>query len=289
MDKELLLTIEIPNYIRKIKLSDSRRAKYWIKSKVLAGKQKLPKKYLTEVPFDEIDLDIITMIDKTSKLSSGESSVRFYKLNLEICYWKQHKLSGKKFEFRLTDDATDEYIVKNTKVAGTESWHVINSQGVTNHTVSPFTNGKVVKALHEEVEKAIKRKFTEQYPKITTFPIRILMELHDYISDEITKHNDWDVQNRCDVWGKAFVDCLTELEIIPDDHRAYVTQPPVPLYCPFPVAESPGDELVSDPFYYKPKLVFKIYADRRPSLESLTIYRKGKKIKKPTKQSSRKR
>lgn len=275
IDKELLLTIEIPNYVRKIKISDSRRAKYWLKSKVLAGKQKLPKKYLISAGFGMQMVNsgetnpIIQVINKKT------STIENYRLKPGICYWKEHKLTKGKSEFRLTDDATDEYIIKNTQVAGTESWHVINSQGLTNHTISPFTNGKVVKALHEQVTEAINKQWMGFEPKITFFPIRILMELHDYIVDDISKGKDWDIQNRCDVWSKAFVDTLTELEIIPDDHRAYVTQPPVPLFVPLSIGE--------------PKLIFKIYADRRPSLESLAFYRKDKKIKTNTKQSSRKR
>lgn len=45
--KELLFTIEIPDYIRQIKLSEARRAKYYH-----PGKGKLPKKYMEKDKFE---------------------------------------------------------------------------------------------------------------------------------------------------------------------------------------------------------------------------------------------
>lgn len=270
------MEVVIPNYVRKIKLSDSRKAKYWIKDKVLNGKQILPKKYTKSVFNGATD----TSNNPIFKSKDGLN----VQLNTDICYWKLHKLNKNKTEWRLTDDTTDEYIIRNTKVAGTENWYVINSQKVTNHTASPYTNGKVVKAIHLEVHAAIlalQLSNGGKFPSISEFPIRILMELHDYIQDDITKHNDWDVQNRCDVWSKAFVDCLTELGIIPDDHRAYVTQPPVPLFCPFN-----HDEIE---IKHTPKLVFKIYADRRPGISAmLAPFRKGAKIKRNAKVTKKK-
>jgi hypothetical protein len=271
---DLLLTIEIKDYIRKVKLSDSRRAKYFKQKDIL------PYKYLNpNIIFGS------SKIDNPNAIHWGESKDNRRFALKEEYIWKWHKIGKDRGEFRLA--LWDEYVIKNTRVAGSEKWETINSQKIYSGVYHPQVTAKIVKAIKQQLMAEVHLSMGEP---IDTFPIRVLMEIHDTVIDSNNKTgSDFDIDNRGYIYGKCFMDVITGFYIhkstdeykatlekddnpnnykliylIPDDHRAYVTQPPTPLFCPI----NEGDT---------PKLVFKIYADRRTGLESLHLYRKGRK------------
>lgn len=206
-----MIKIEIINYIRKVKLSNNRRAKYWLFDKVMQGKQKLPKKYLSKP--SPISLGVESIIRTDSK------STIYYTIDTKKYAWKEHKLSKGKSERRLINKDTGEYVIKNTKVAGTEKWEVINSQKIYNGGYHPVTRAKIITAIHDQIKEAISKLSLSPFSEDSTIQIRA--ELYDYINDPISRER-WDLSNRMYIWHKSFSDVLQEVGLIKDDSCKYL-------------------------------------------------------------------
>lgn len=245
---ELLGTVVIPNYIRVIKISESRRATYY-----KIGED-IPKKYS----------------DKLGK--------------------EYHWMYVDKKKDKFLVDADGELIIKNPNSQGTPKYKIINGQDLHRLTLKDYDRAKIVRAIKEQMTPEI-----EKLDIITKLPIRILCEMYDTYTDVVVKSNpDWDVDNRLIFHTKVFVDVLSgspskvividndtgkpminhktgkplmEMKnlskaIIPNDHRKYVTQPPVPLF--FPIED-----------IKQRKLVFKIYHDDRDIIKNHKDYNYG--------------
>lgn len=219
MKKELLYTIEMPNYIRKIKLAESRRAKYYVYPKDERVKEKI-------------------------------------KFNSNRYQWKEYISSTKKKEIRLFDTAINQFVIKNTRTAGTEKWEVINAEKVYNGAYHPNVLGKIVKQIGEFM-----LPFLQALKPINQFPLWVECEIHDYLNDEISGKR-WDVINRGYLYCKVFEDILQPktdknplgLGIIPDDSAEYIVCPAHPIF--FSFSKTTRTDNFADP---EPKLIFKIY------------------------------
>lgn len=244
---ELLATVEIPEYVRAIKLSESRRTAYYER-----GKKKLPAKLEKQIG-----------------------------VNMKWTF-----INGKEY---LTD-AYGTRIIANPTSAGTPKVEVIKGNALHSLRMLDSTRSKILKAIKEDMTRHI-----EKLEPITKFPIRIICEIHDTVIDwmyidnksGLPKDTNWDIDNRFLFYGKAFPDILsgspmieevitadrdssgkrikikqrvfTSKRIIPDDGRKFITQPPVPLFCP-----------IEDTT--KRKLVFKIYHDDREIIKNNPHY-----------------
>lgn len=216
MEKVLLHSITMPNYIRKIKLANARKAKFYI----------FPK-------------------DEDVKEKNKFNSNRYQ--------WREHISSTKKKEIRLFDTATNEFVIKNTRTAGTEKWEVINSQKVYNGAYHPNVLGKIVVQIGQFISP-----FLEGLNPIDKYPLYIECEIHDYKDDPISGKR-WDVINRGYLYCKVFDDILqpkTEKNplgrgLVPDDTWEYIVCPSHPIFIPL----KEEDKLLE----IVPHLVFKIY------------------------------
>lgn len=202
MNKVLLHSIEVPHYIRKVLTTKSRMAKYFTFPKDEAVKQK-PK------------------------------------YNSNRYQWKEHISSTKKKTTRLFDVATNEWVIKNNRIAGTEKWTVINGQHIYSGVYNEHTQGKIIKAIHDQLVP-----FLQGLAPIDKYPLYIECEIHDFSVDPISGKR-WDVINRGYPYCKVFDDVLQELKIIPDDSYEYVMCPSHPLFYAI------NNDI--------PKLIFKIY------------------------------
>lgn len=241
VEKQHIATVVIPQYIRKVVLAKSRAKKYYKKG------EKLPVKY-------------------QQGLKKGTHE--WYKHTNGILY--------------LLDSETDERIVKNSRSAGTERKMVINGQVLHQLTLLKPHRSKIMQAIKEQMIPEVEKLDTILY-----YPIRIECEMFSTYEDwEYLKKDgkpqdiNWDVDNHIIFHMKAFPDVLCgcpyidtkevdgeevkfinykSKRIIPDDHRKYITQPPVPLFTP-----------IED--YSKRKLVFKIYHDVREEIRNSRFY-----------------
>lgn len=219
MEKTLIHSIEIPNYIRKVLISKERRAKYYT------------------FPKDE-------NIKNTKK-----------KFNSSRYIWKEFISSTKRKEIRLFDTAINEFVIKNSRTAGTEKWEVINAEKVYNGAYHPSVQAKIVREIGSFLIP-----FLKALTPITQFPLWVECEIHDYNNDVISG-NRWDVINRGYLYCKVFEDILQPktdknplgLGIIPDDSYKYIVCPAHPIFY------SLGEKLLDNFADREPKLVFKIY------------------------------
>ena len=156
--------VTIPQYIREVKLSDSRLRKYYERNK----KEPKAKKYEDRSKYD----------------------------------WKPVKPYPKNRLF-LVDLETGERVIANPKAAGTPRIMTINGQKIYNAEMHPNVRNKVMK----EIKKSFK-PYIDQMDKITRYPIKINLEVHDTIREQ-SSHNYWDLDNRSYPYIKAFQDCLT--------------------------------------------------------------------------------
>lgn len=165
----------------------------------------------------------------------------------------------KEKEVRLFDVATNEFVIKNTRTAGTEKWEVINAEKVYNGAYHPSVQAKIVREIGQSFIS-----FLKALPPITKYPLYVECEIHDYENDEISG-NRWDVINRGYLYCKVFEDILqpkTEknplgLGVIPDDSYKYVVCPAHPIFY------SLGEKLVDRFTNTEPKLIFNIYYANR--------------------------
>lgn len=221
MENQLLI-IEMPNYPRKILLSKSRRAKYFKRNDTL------PLKYLQKDIINPLTVDV-------NKEEVGRDKKNNYHKLAENLIWKSHKLSKKREEIRLYDIETKEYIIKNSRVANTERWEVINGQKIYNGLYHPVTRAKIMDHIHNYMLSFLEGILSIP---IECYPIKIDCELHDNLIDPISGKN-WDVDNRSYPYMKAFMDCLQTAGIIVKDSVEYVRKPPIPEFIPLEEGEFP--------------------------------------------------
>lgn len=108
-----LIDLVIPNYIRKVKLSESRRTKYF-----------------------ELPHGLNTPFAKKYQvgLTTGAYQYRERIKNKRPC---------------LFDTVTKEFVVANPRVAGTQKWEIINGQKLYNQGYHPFVRQKIVDEIHK--------------------------------------------------------------------------------------------------------------------------------------------
>lgn len=108
-----LIDLVIPNYIRKVKLSESRRTKYF-----------------------ELPHGLNTPFAKKYQvgLTTGAYQYRERVKNKRPC---------------LFDTITKEFVVANPRVAGTQKWEIINGQKLYNQGYHPFVRQKIVNEIHK--------------------------------------------------------------------------------------------------------------------------------------------
>lgn len=203
----LLRELVIPKYIRRVRLSDARRAEYYElgKKKIKAKKYQDTSKYGFR-PFKVI---------RNGKLT-------------EVYF--------------LTNLATGDRVLKNPLSAGTPKDKLINGQDIYNQTIIEQTRNKIL----QEIKKSFTPYVNTLEPiDIFDLPVRIEVELHDTILEEGSSQL-WDVDNRFYMYGKAFQDVLTGNKlkgvarnkiILPDDNNLIVSKPPAPLFIPVSSSE----------------------------------------------------
>lgn len=171
---KLLHTIEMPNYPRSVVTSKSRRAKFFVFPKDEAVKQK--KKY-----------------------------------NSNRYQWREYIYSNKKKEVRLFDVSLNEYVIKNSRVAGKEKLLVINGQKYYNGVYKDYEKGKILDELNR-----FYTSFLEGSRPITEYPLHIEYTFEVYLDDKT------DLDNHAFPYYKGFQDCLTKCKVITNDTNQYI-------------------------------------------------------------------
>lgn len=232
--RDLIVEIEIPLYIREYVLSESVRVKYYEK-----GKKKLPNKYCN------------THLLKTQNLREPDG-VNYI--------WKDFPVvrqGNKMMVSHLTNAASGKRIEANADHVGKRNVSNINGQAIYNGNASPHARNKMIGQIKDQYKDIVNK-----IKPFEVFPLRIYVYIFDTVIDDwYSNGQDWDVDNRFFPYGKAFADTLKAEGKIPDDNVYYITEPPHAIFVP--VDDSPDR-----------KLLVRIYKDNRPIILNNFLYRK---------------
>jgi hypothetical protein len=221
--KEWICDIEIPKYIRVYTKSKNVRPKYFIK-----GKKTLPLMYCNKSLYNTQG------VREPDEVNYGWQSFPVI------------RQKRKQFIDFLVDLHTGERVIANVNDVGKVKMANINGQGIYNGNIAQHERNNMIGAIKDYL-----RPYIKNIQPLLRFPIRIDCYIFDVTTDVIySKGQAWDVENRFFPYGKSFHDLLTELKIIPDDNRLYITEPAHPIFVP-----------IEDP--NRTRLLFRVYKDNR--------------------------
>ena len=264
------IVIEIPKFVRKIKISEKQRPKYFVwNGAFIKGKSKnLPVKFYRNGVIDKP-----TLKDLNKSLYLGhlvkKKFIGLYSDEAEIPEIIEGKLVlcehiEKKFSTNLKEYIP---IISNPKSVGLPKWYLIKGQDIYSGVLNVHQRGTVMNKIKECYTPYLKN-----IPVITDYPIRVIAEIHDTIQNFYDKSSEtglgqaWDVDNYTYPYMKAFPDLLQALGKIKNDDRLHITQPPIPIFVPI---ENHEDR----------KLVFRIIKDKRKVIANNEIYKSYHKKK----------
>ena len=163
----IIKTFVFPQYIDRVKLSNSRRKLYYEKNK---GKKKIPKKYSNKALFDYVN-------------------------------YPYRNKSGKQDRFLLTNILTGELVLSNPLAAGTAKYQHINANNMY-AGIHENVRMLIVKGIKEYYEHYIKN-----CAKITTYPISIdyVFFTTIHIEFDLDNHAWWYVKTLHDSLKKNII------------------------------------------------------------------------------------
>ena len=134
-------TLEIPTYIKYVKVSNARQPKYYEKGK------------------------------KTPKLPQRYKDMKKYA-------WKKYPTPSKPNRQLLVDKSTGVRMIANSRSVGTPKLLKINSQAIYNQQIGKHYRGLIVKSIKTSFKDFVK---SLDVVKEEDFPIKITIEVHDVI------------------------------------------------------------------------------------------------------------
>lgn len=238
--RNLITEVVINNYIREVELAKSKRPKFFHQFDLES--EKIPLKYCD------------AKVWKNEKKRILGKNYGFLKLGKDKAHF-------------LYDLTNMQKVVSNPTVAGKPRVKIINGQDLHRLTLETYIAAKIKRAIKDQFIKEV-----EKLEPITMFPIIVEGEIRDTYDDIVNERSySWDVDNRYLFYGKVFIDVLsgtpdvsddgkrikTSKEVIPDDHRGYVTGGG---YIFTPIQEDETRQLI-----------FRIYHDARPEVQNLIL------------------
>ena len=259
---EIIARVEIPKYIRRVKMSEQQRRTYfeWNGKTISNKRYKIPRKFYKDKSnfpdqtwIEDLRDDFcIAIINEKNKV------VDYIKSNSRLPIKTLHK-----WKYRLYIKELEGYqpVVANIRIAGTPKMYLINGQDIYNGFLQEFAKGYVM----DEIKKCY-LPYISTLPVITEYPIQISCEVHDTIKNNYSSNKDqvghrWDVDNLVYPYLKAFPDLLVKEGKIKDDDRLHLPGSIGAIFCPI---ENHEDR----------KLVFIISKVDRPEIINNEIYKK---------------
>ena len=240
------LVVEIPQYIRSIKIANSRNAIYYecgINREVLLKKgKKVKQQYLhnhakTLVKagktlfyiYDFVPDKYTIGIYKGTILVDWLLSYTHVSTNAGVSFVSY---KDKNVKFRVIDIVTKKPIIVNEKTVGTPRHKIISGQDIYNGTIRPEMRASIMQAIKEDyISKMPVLPVIEK----SLLPCLIQLTVYDVIGD-----GTWDIDNRSFLYSKAFNDLMSKgttgkkngnklpikyfTPILPDDNVKFVTQ-----------------------------------------------------------------
>lgn len=232
MSTQHSMVIVIPQYLRKVKLSEKQLPIYYeYKDGYIKAKNKvLPDKYLTEEGKKNRILN-----EGKLKITDLKSDYALYRDNKDRIF--------------LVTSTTNIRIIANPIKVGTPRYVVINGQSIYSGMLKEHARGTIMDAI-----KASFAPYLQNTPKITEYPVRIRCYLYDTVKNEFDNSKDlesegirWDIGNRMYPYMKAFADILTMGgkfkgvtidKILEDDDRLHLVEDGGSVFMPIEKSEN---------------------------------------------------
>lgn len=195
------IKLEMP-YFEKVKLTDSRNAKYYVSlDSKIRGNRNIPLRCLTKK-----SVEIIKNLPKKSNSETGKEYIIRRMKNAVLNDNYKYDTKG-----RLITNHK-ELIIANPSTKGTPRYWVVNFQDIwSQNTQKEDRNNKAIKL------SKLFEPYIESLSKIKYYPLRV--ELYIY-----SKYMPVDISNKGPVYFKVFLDTLKEKGIIIDDSAKYITE-----------------------------------------------------------------
>jgi hypothetical protein len=284
--------ISIPDYPRRIRLSNAQRAKYWEwdSTTIKCKSKKLLQKYINQ---DYREAIILNDGNVRPEYLKKDYHIVAFKGNQDYFIYGNAYLDSVNFRTKFTRDnlkkpikeflckvtvnkqeqtANVEKVLANPKQAGTPKLHIISGQDF--HVgLDPFIRTKVVDTLHAfyynhfsnyplDILDKFKKSLNNSYPLYIEMEIKdTVKSMFDNTKEGNGKH--WDVGNRALPYMKTFLDFLDkghkDIEsFIVDDDRLHVSSGNNAFFTP--IEEGETRTLVFH-FYSDTRSIFKKYLD----------------------------
>jgi hypothetical protein len=261
------LMVEIPKYIRQIKLSDKQRPIYYVwNGRTIKAKSKLvPMAFIKNEykgnPLIEKGIVKPEFLHDCYKLvyAKNKREIIVFDTEYEI---NSYPFVGK-YQLLLCKtegDGTYETVIANAHKINQPRYRQIKGQDIFSGTLDEHTRGEIM----YQIKKQYKEHLREVEPMIEEdYPFFLVCELHDTVKNIFDDTTDvvgvrWDVGNRLYPYMKAFPDTLTDLKIIKDDERLFIT----------------GEQIYFVPIAsdFERKLVFYLIKDTRSIIKNNPYY-----------------
>lgn len=262
LSKEILRTVEIPQYIREVQLSKAQRPKYFELKGTDCRSWRIPDKYILKEY-----KKLVNPVFFPYYLKDGYCIGIFKKNRHPIQYENLLCIDIAKddrfFLCTIANEVIDKVIINDKKV-GTPSIMRINAQDFYAGFASPHMRGKIINEIKFNMLPHLK-----DLPVIdnASYPIRIELEIVDCVKNYTDRAAEgsgtrWDLDNRAYPYFKSFLDLLVTGSIgdvkyfepkLTDDDRLHVTGSGGALFTPVENFE-------------ERKLRFHIYKDLRPEI-----------------------
>ena len=180
---ELIFEIEVPDFISKVKISNSRKPIYYEK-----GNAKTP------VP----------------KTKSKHIPLKFD--------WKLHKI-GSKIKNLLTDVKTQQPLIKNSRVAGTAKYLPVKGNLFYSGFSHYSQRSAVINAIKDNFRSHFAGKQAKEFPIRLEF---IIYDILTVVQGTNGLNKTQDIDNLFFAYVKASQDLMTQMSIIPDDNLLYI-------------------------------------------------------------------
>ena len=245
------LVIKIPNYIRRVKLSDKRRTYYTqlykdglMNRKSITSKGKrIASKYLNPFELDEVNrkgyADPCDLKSGYTILAmSGTKTYLFtkvpmlYETAIDKCYEKFTEKQMKVLKLYVYDIDAKSRLVTNKMTAGTPKYEIISGQKIYSSDYPGVVRAKIMTEI-----KLSFLPYVKDIDVIDFYPIKARLIVHDTIKNVFDKsNNDWDIGSRGQPYLKGMLDLLVtstvarehemNFQFLPkliEDHRLIVT------------------------------------------------------------------
>lgn len=219
----ILRDIYIPNYIRRVKLSEERRAIPYVwygheegirgKRSPMSKGKRIPNKYLQYKvrkgkPVQPYQL-------KTRYIMVAETTGVNNLVLDKTASWDEAVYECKEFytekqmeflKFYIRDAQTGQRVIANPNVAGTPKWQTIRGQDFYSGNLNHYARNKIMFAIKQSFVPFV---MNVKPLRKEDYPVYIVTEIHDSISNELSNGDEpWDVRNRVYPYGKAIEDLL---------------------------------------------------------------------------------